>query len=154
MSANTENLYDGSVVTVVDPEGTLNEVGSGLNPFPVVAGDEEYAMDGLLEFAPPVWFVVVWVGWSGLLTTAVAKEFGVGNLAERERTILARNGVPGIVVVSYVDSVRDAEFLETSAGESDVGAGEWEQAVAMMFLVLPDGVTVLQDFGAGGDQRQ
>ena len=148
MSANTEDLYDGSLDGVVELEGLLNEVGSVLDAFPAVASDEEYAMDGLLELAPPVWFVVVWVGWSGLLTTGVAKEFGVGNLAECENTRFC------FVIVHVVEPLGDTEFLETSAGESDVGANHWDQAGETFLLVVSDGVTVVQDLGAGGDQRE
>jgi hypothetical protein len=123
LSANTQDLYDGSVDRVVDLEGTLNEVGSGFNSSQCVTGDEEYAMDGLLEFVPPGWFVVIWVALSRLLTTGVAEEFCVGNLAARERT--RPFGVLSLPSLSSV--VRDPEFLETSAGESDVGAGNWDK---------------------------
>ena len=93
LSANTQDLYDRSLARVVDVEGTLNEVGSRFDSFPGVTGDEYYAMDGLFEFVPPGWFVVIWVVCSWLLTTRVAEEFCVGQLPERESSRLARYGL-------------------------------------------------------------
>ena len=90
MSANTQDLYDGSIVRVVDVEGTFNEVGPGFDSFPGVTGDEYYAMDVLFEFVSPSWFVVIWVVFSWLLTTIVAEGFCVGHLAARERTRVGR----------------------------------------------------------------
>jgi hypothetical protein len=98
LSANTQDLYNGSINTVVDLEGTLNEVRSRFDSFPAVAGNEECAMDRLLEFVPPGWFVVIWVVYSRLLTTRVAEEFCISKLPGRERSRLARNGVPLVVL--------------------------------------------------------
>ena len=154
LSANTQDLYDRSVDRVVDVENTLNDLGLRFNSFPGFTSDEYYAMDGLLEFVPPGWFVVIWVFCSWLLTTRVAEELCVGKLPERERSRLARYGVFCFIVQSYIEQVRDAEFLETGAGESNVGAQMWEQACAFLVTVLLDGVAVLQGFHAGSDQRQ
>jgi len=118
LSANTEDLYDGCLVRIIDLEGTLNEVGSGFDSFPAVTSDEEYAMDLLLEFVPPGWFVVIWVAYSGHLTAGVVEELCIGKLPCRERTKPARRRIPP----GFIEHVRDAEFLETKARESNIGA--------------------------------
>ena len=153
LSANTQDLYDRSIVRVIDVEGTLNEVGSRFDSLPGVTSDEYYAMDRLFEFVPPGWFVVIWIACSWLLSTRVAKELCIFKLPERERSRLARYGNP-FTVRSYIKLVRDAEFLETGAGESDVGAGKWDQAWATMVPVILDRLAVLQYFRAGSDQGQ
>lgn len=153
MSANTQDLYDRSIVRVIDVEGALNEVGSRFDSFPGVTSDEHYAMDGLFEFVSPGWFVVIWIACSWLLTTGVAEEECIIKLPECERSRLARYGSP-VFVRSYIELVRDAEFLETGAGESDVGAGKWDQTRAMTVPVVLDGLAVFQYFRAGGNQGQ
>ena len=74
-------------------------------------------MDGLLEFVSPGWFEVIWVAESGHLTTTVAEEVCVGELPSRERTEPAGRWVPG----GFIELVCDPEFLETGAGESNIG---------------------------------
>jgi hypothetical protein len=96
LPADTQDLHDGSAVRLVGVEGTLNEVGSSFNLFPAITGDEDYAMDGFLEFVPPGWFVVIWVVVSRLLMARVAEEFCVGKLPERERSWTVY-GVPSVV---------------------------------------------------------
>jgi hypothetical protein len=97
LSANTHDLYNGSIVRLVDFEGTFNDVASRFDSFPGVTGDEYYAMDTLFELVSPGWFVVIWVVQSWLLTTRVAEEFCVGKLPKRKRPILARYGLPFVV---------------------------------------------------------
>ncbi len=154
LSANTQDLYDRSIVRVVNVESMLNEVGSRFDSFPGVTSDQNYAMDRLFEFVPPGRFVVIWVVRSWLLTTRVAEEFCVGKLPERESSRLAIYGFTCLTVQSFIEQVRDAKFLETGAGESNVGACNWDQALAVMFLVILDGFAIVQDFRAGSDQRQ
>jgi len=97
LSANTQDLYNGSLVRVVDFEGTFDEIGPRFDSFPGVTGDEYYTMDTLFEFISPGWFVVIWVICSWLLTTRVTEEFCVGKLPGRERSILSRYGIPILV---------------------------------------------------------
>jgi len=94
LSANTQDLYNGSLVRVVDFERTFDEIGPRFDAFPGVTSDEYYAMDTSFEFISPGWFVVIWVVWSWLLTTRVTEEFCVGKLPERERSVLSGYGLP------------------------------------------------------------
>jgi hypothetical protein len=85
---------------------------------------------------------VIRVVQGGLFTAGVAKEFRVSELASGEGSRLTRDGIP-VVIVSEVELVGDTEFLEARAGESDIGARDWDQAGTVTLLVVEDGFTVI-----------